>query len=120
MSTILKKQFRRPPINKNFNILIACLHSLAAMDDEWSHIWIRLPLYRCYLARQNSQTNSRQYCKGGIISLRVSLISLVLSECFPCFKPLLNTTSYSSMRRFIPKDFSVLQRRERTQETRRT
>ena len=39
---------------------------------------------------------------------------------FPCFKSLLKATRYSNKRRFIPKDFFVLQRRERTQKARRT
>ena len=61
MSTTLKTQFGRTPISKNFNVVMACLHSLAAMDTEWSPIWTHLPFYRCYLTRQNSQTICREY-----------------------------------------------------------
>ena len=32
MITTLKTQFGPPPISKNFNVVMACLHSLAAMD----------------------------------------------------------------------------------------
>ena len=48
-----------------------------------------------------------------------SSISLVPSVLL-CFKPRLNTTSYSNMRWFILKDFFVLQWSERIQKTRRT